>query len=70
MIVAPFVALLYDVTAGLVVLVFTLAATTYLAIDLRRTAPLEILPRLNILIRINLALLGICAMVLVGRLVT
>jgi hypothetical protein len=70
MIVAPFVALLYDVTAGLVVLVFTLAATTYLAIDLRKTAPPEILPRLTILIRINLALFASCAVVLIVRLVT
>jgi hypothetical protein len=60
MIAAPFVALLYDVDAGLAVLIFTLAAITYLAFDIRKTAPAEILPRLNILLRVNVVLLALC----------
>lgn len=62
---APFLALLYGLTAGLVVMICALAATAYLAYDATRTAPRTLHRRLVIVAAINaiLALAGVAVLV-------
>jgi hypothetical protein len=70
MVVAPFLALLYDITFGLGVLAGGLVATTFLALDAAKAATPDIRPRLLALAYVNGALAivaaGVCVMRLIG----
>ncbi len=68
MVAAPFLALLYDLTAGLAVLTVALAATAYLAIDSAREAEPVLRRRLRILGGVNAALGLIALGLLAARL--
>lgn len=72
MVIAPFLALLYDLTAGLAVLAAALAATTYVAYDVARQVAPARRGRLLVLVGVNggLALLatGLLAARLTGAL--
>jgi VIT1/CCC1 family predicted Fe2+/Mn2+ transporter len=68
MVAAPFLALLYDLTAGLAVLTVALAATAYLAIDAAREAEPILRRRLRILGGVNAALGLIALGLLAARL--
>lgn len=67
MAVAPVLALLYGVTAGLAVLATALAATAYLLLDATRFRP-DLRSRLFILAGIHALLAVLCVAVLVWRL--
>jgi len=67
MVLAPFLALIYGWTAGLVVMTFSLAATTYLAFDAYHTASPDLQPRLRLLVAVNAALSIACLAVLLVR---
>jgi hypothetical protein len=67
MVLAPFLALVYGWNAGLGVMTFALAATTYLAFDSYRTAPPDLRPRLRPLVIVNAALTLACFAVLLVR---
>jgi hypothetical protein len=56
MVVAPFLALLYDFSAGLAVMAFALGATAYLAVDAARTAEPAVRRRLRGFAAVNAAL--------------
>jgi hypothetical protein len=64
---APFLALIYGWNAGLGVLAFALAATTYLVVDAYRTASPDLRPRLRLLVAINAALTLVCVLLLLFR---
>lgn len=67
MVLAPFLALIYGWNAGLGVMTFALAATTYLAIDAMRAADPTVQPRIRRLIAANAALALLCLAVLIFR---
>ncbi len=68
MVVAPFLALLYDLTAGLAVLAAALAATTYIAYDVARQVEPARRGRLLVLAGVNGGLALLAIGVLAGRL--
>src|SRR6187551_901682 len=68
MVLAPFLALIYGLNAGLAVMACALAATTYLAYDTYRTAAHELQPRLRLLVAINAGLTLLCVGLLIARL--
>jgi hypothetical protein len=61
MVVAPFLALLYDLNAGLAVLTAALAATAYLTFDVAWEAEAELRRRLLVLGAVN-AVFGLIAL--------
>jgi hypothetical protein len=67
MVVAPFIALLYDVDAGLIVMAFGLLATAYLCYDTMKTAEPPLRDRLRTVVIINLALAAVLVTVVVVR---
>ena len=67
MVLAPFLALVYGWNAGLGVMTFALAATTYLTFDSYRTAPPDLHSRLRPLVIVNAALTIACFAVLLVR---
>jgi hypothetical protein len=67
MVLAPFLALLYGWNAGLAVMTFSLAATTYLAFDTYRTASPDVQPSLRLLVAVNAVLTVACLAVLLAR---
>ena len=69
MVLAPFLALIYGWNAGLGVMTFALASTTYLVIDVWRTADTELKTRLRPLLAINAVLTLLCLGILVLRVV-
>jgi hypothetical protein len=56
MVVAPFLALLYDVNAGLTVMALGLLATAYLCFDTSRSAEPPIRDRLRTVVIVNVVL--------------
>lgn len=69
MVVAPFLALLFDVAAGLAVMAVGLGATAYLAEDAGRTAEVGVRRKLRWFAVVNGVLAGVCLVVLVVRVV-
>ncbi|MDQ3696283.1 MAG: hypothetical protein M3464_22105 [Chloroflexota bacterium] len=69
MVVAPFLALLYDVTAGLGVLAGALGLTAYVALDAARAAGPAIRQRLLAMAYLNAALAIVAAILFVMRLI-
>jgi hypothetical protein len=69
MVLAPFLALLYGWNAGLAVMAFALAATTYLVFDAYRTAAPDLRSRLRPLVALNIALTVACVAVLLIRVI-
>jgi hypothetical protein len=68
MVIAPFLALIYGLTAGLAVLTLALGTTTYVTFDASCDAPPDLRQRLRLLAAIN-AVLGLIALgLLVARL--
>lgn len=67
MVLAPILALVYGWNAGLAVMGFALAATTYIGIDTLRTTPAADQPRLKWLIGANAALSFACFALLAVR---
>jgi lysylphosphatidylglycerol synthetase-like protein (DUF2156 family) len=67
--VAPFLALLYDLDAGLGVMALTLAASVELARQATRRAAPEMRQRLRIVMLVNAGLAVTCAVILVVRVV-
>jgi hypothetical protein len=67
MVLAPFLALIYGWNAGLGVMAFALAATTYLVVDVWRTAEPTVKVRLRSLIAVNAALTLLCLGILLAR---
>jgi hypothetical protein len=67
MVAAPFLALLFGWNAGLAVLAFALAATTFLTLDALRRAPSELRPRLRWLAALNGVLTLFAVVILVVR---
>ena len=65
---APFLALLFDPTAGLLVMTLALAATAFLAGDAARAATAPTRRRLSVLVVVNGALALGCVAVLLLRL--
>jgi hypothetical protein len=66
---APFLALLYDLAAGLAVMAVALGATAYLAADAARGARPEVRRRLVVFAVVNGALAAICLWGLLARIV-
>ena len=69
MVVAPFIALLYDVNAGLIVMALGLLATAYLAYDSMTAAHPAVRSRLRIVVMVNIALAVLLLIVVVVRMV-
>lgn len=67
MVLAPFLALIYGWNAGLGVMTFALASTTYLVVDAWRTADPATRLRLRPLLGINAALTLLCLLILILR---
>jgi hypothetical protein len=67
MVVAPFLALLFDVAAGLAVMAVGLGATAYLAADAGQTAEVGVRKRLRWFAVVNGVLAGVCLVVLLVR---
>ncbi len=67
MVAAPFIALLYDINAGLIVMALGLIATAYLAFDSMKTAHPAVRARLRIVVMVNLALAAFLLIVVVVR---
>jgi hypothetical protein len=65
--VAPFIALLYDIEAGLLVMAVALAATTYVVWDFGRHAAGEQRKRLALVAILNASLAVICVIALIVR---
>jgi hypothetical protein len=65
MVAAPFLALLFDLAAGLAVMAIALGATAWLALDAARTAEPTTSRRLRILAGVNGALVVMCLAALV-----
>ncbi len=68
MVAAPFIALLYDINAGLAVLTLALLATAYAAYDASPAAAPEMARRLRLLAGVNGAMGLIAAGLLLARL--
>ena len=68
MVVAPFVALLYDINAGLGVLTLALLATAYAAYDASQAAEPDLAKRLRLLAGVNGVLGLVAAGLLLARL--
>jgi uncharacterized membrane protein YfcA len=68
MVVAPFLALLFDVVAGLAVMAVALGATAYLAEDAGRKAEVGVRRRLRWFAVVNGVLAGVCLVALGIRL--
>ncbi|MDQ3514803.1 MAG: hypothetical protein M3462_14325 [Chloroflexota bacterium] len=64
---APFIGLLYGVTAGLAVMTVTLAAIAGLVRQAMPEAPAAIRPRLRVVVLVNLVLAVACALAVVWR---
>jgi hypothetical protein len=69
MIAAPFIALLYDVNAGLIVMALGLLATAYLSYDSMKTAEPQLRDRLRTVVIINLVLAAVTVIFVIARLV-
>jgi hypothetical protein len=69
MVLAPFLALIYGGNAGLGVMTFALASTTYLVADVWRTADPATKVRLRPLLALNALLTLICLAILILRVV-
>lgn len=69
MVAAPFLALLYDVNAGLAVLAGALAVTSYLAFDAAKVAEPALRQRLLLLASLNAVLTVLAAGFVVFRLI-
>ncbi|MBA2518116.1 MAG: hypothetical protein H0V24_00465 [Chloroflexia bacterium] len=69
MVVAPFLALLYDVTAGLGVLAGALGLTAYVALDATKAAGPPIRQRLLVMAYLNAALAIVAAILFALRLI-
>lgn len=69
-VVAPFVALLYDLDLALGITAVALLATAWLARGSQLIAPPELRPRLRIVALVNVALAVIAVAILAGRIVT
>lgn len=69
MVAAPFLALLYDVTAGLGVLAGALGVTSYLAFDAAKVAEPALRQRLLLLASLNAVLTLLAAGIVVYRLI-
>jgi hypothetical protein len=67
MIAAPFIALLYDVDAGLIVMALGLIATGYLSYDSMKTAEPPLRDRLRTVVIINLALAALLVIAVIVR---
>jgi hypothetical protein len=67
MLVAPFIALLYDVNAGLIVMALGLIATAYLSYDSMKTAEPQLGDRLRTVVIVNLALAATLVIVVIVR---
>ena len=65
--VAPFLGLLYGVTAGLAVMAITLVAIAALAREAIPEARPDIRPRLRVVMGVNVALAVICAVSVIWR---
>ncbi|MEJ7762376.1 MAG: hypothetical protein WKF80_06245 [Thermomicrobiales bacterium] len=65
---APFLGLLYGVTAGLAVMAITLGTIAALARQAMPEAPAEIRPRLRVVVLVNVALAVACALAVAWRL--
>ena len=66
--IAPFLALLYDLNAGLAVMALTLAASVELARQAQSRATPQMRRRLRIVMAINAALAVVCVLILTARL--
>jgi hypothetical protein len=69
MVAAPFIALLYDFNAGLIVMAFGLIATAYLAFDSMKTAHPAVRARLRIVVMVNVGLAAVLLIFVVVRVV-
>jgi hypothetical protein len=67
MVVAPFIALLYNINAGLVVMALGLLATAYLAFDSMKAAHPAVRARLRIVVMVNFALAALLLIVVAVR---
>lgn len=67
--VAPFLALLYNLNAGLGMMTLTLAASVELARQARQRATPEMRQRLQVVMAVNAGLAIACAVILVARVV-
>ncbi|MFL5758553.1 MAG: hypothetical protein ACJ789_02375 [Thermomicrobiales bacterium] len=67
MVVAPFIALLYDLNAGLLLMAFGLLATAFLAYDAMSAAHPAVRVRLRTVVIVNLALAALLLVVVVVR---
>jgi hypothetical protein len=67
MLAAPFIALLYDVDAGLIVMALGLIATAYLCFDTMKSAEPPIRDRLRTVVFINLVLAAALVMFVIVR---
>jgi hypothetical protein len=67
MLAAPFIALLYDVNAGLIVMALGLIATAYLSYESMKTADSTVRDRLRTVVVINLALAAALVIFVVVR---
>jgi hypothetical protein len=67
MVVAPFIALLYNINAGLIVMALGLLATAYLAFDSMRAAHPAVRARLRIVVMVNVALAALLLIVVAVR---
>jgi hypothetical protein len=67
MVAAPFLALLFDVAAGLAVMAIGLGATAYLAAEAAAGAEPEMQRRLRVFAMVNGVLTVVCLVVLVVR---
>jgi uncharacterized membrane protein len=68
MVIAPFIALLYDVNAGLIVMALGLLATAYLSFESMKTAEPQLRARLRTVVIINLALAAALVIFVIVRL--
>jgi hypothetical protein len=67
MLTAPFIALLYDVNAGLIVMALGLLATAYLSYDSMTMAELQLRDRLRTVVIVNLVLAALLVIVVIVR---
>jgi len=67
MVIAPFIALLYDVNAGLIVMALGLLATAYLSYDSMKTAEPPLRDRLRTVVIINLVLAAVTVIFVIAR---
>jgi VIT1/CCC1 family predicted Fe2+/Mn2+ transporter len=67
MVVAPFLALLYDVNAGLIVMALGLIATAYLCFDTSKSAESPMRDRLQTVVIVNVLLAAALVIVVILR---